>query len=97
MSALRVNTLRGAEVALGVGALVDILAGGQVHEGLLLAARDDVGPDQAVALVAAHRGTVLVWGYTLHQVYSLNDIIFLQKKDILHNDYALYISFHIEL
>ena len=79
MSALRVNTLRGAEVALGVGALVDILAGGQVHEGLLLAARDDVGPDQAVALVAAHRGTVLGWGYTLNQVYCLT-ILFSYKK-----------------
>ena len=69
MSALSVHTLRGAKVALGVGALVDILAGGQVHEGLLLATRDDVGADQAVALVAAHRGTVLVWWYTLNQVY----------------------------
>ena len=82
MSALSVNTLRGAEVALGVGALVDILAGGQVHEGLLLAARDDVGPDQAVTLVAAHRGTVLVGGCTLHQEYLINDIIFLQKRHL---------------
>ena len=54
-----VDAFCGAEVALGVGALVDVDTGGQVGEGLLLATGDDVSAYEAEALVTADLGTVL--------------------------------------
>ena len=44
---------RSGEVTGRVGALVDILAGGQVPELLVLSTADDVGSNEPVSLVAA--------------------------------------------
>jgi len=77
--ARRVHALRRGEVALGIGALVDVLAGGDVGEGGLLATGDDVGALQAETLVAADGGAVLeVVGprHVLHEaVLDLGEVV----------------------
>ena len=60
MRASCVDTLRCGEIALGIGALIDVLARGHVGEGGFLATGDDVRANEAEALVTAHRGPVLV-------------------------------------
>ena len=59
MGAGGVDAFGGAEVALGVGALVNVHTGRQVGEGLLLPTGDDVSAYEAEALVTADLGTVL--------------------------------------
>ena len=60
VAASGVDALCAGEVALRVGTLVYVHALGQVDELLVLAAGDDVGPDQPEALVAPDGGAVLV-------------------------------------
>ena len=60
VAASGVDALCAGEVALRVGTLVDVHTLGQVDELLVLAAGDDVGPDQPEALVAPDGGAVLV-------------------------------------
>ena len=60
MAARGVDTFRCREITLRVGTLVDVHTLGQVDELLVLAAGDDVRPDQPEALVAPDGGAVLV-------------------------------------
>ena len=60
-SYLGIDTLSAGEVTrVGVGALINVHTLGQVDKLLVLATRDDVGPDQSEALVAPHTHAVLV-------------------------------------
>ena len=60
VAALSVDTLRGGEVTLGIGAFINIHTLGQVDKLLILPTRDDVGANQTESLVTADSGSVLV-------------------------------------
>ena len=60
MASRGVDTFRCGEIALRVGALVDVNAFGKVGELFLLTAGDDIAADQAETFVAPHLGLVLI-------------------------------------
>jgi hypothetical protein len=77
-----VDTLGAREVALRVGTLVDVLAGGNVDELFVRSTRDNVGTNQAITFVTPNRCTirVVVWS-----IFILDDsVLNVREVEALH-------------